>query len=329
MKKKIIGIIAEFNPLHKGHKYLIETAKKENPESSIIVVMSGEFVQRGDLSIYNKWYRAEIAIDSGVDLVIEIPSFYVLNNANVFSDKAIEILSDFNVTDIYFGTENLDLFNIKKISYKIINNKKEMENLKIKYHSLPKAMEHFIGMKIKPNDTLAICYIMSNEELKLNIKFHRVQRDRYKFKSASEIRLELSVNNKFEYYRTIEEYKYFIFGKLMTTDTTINSVKHMKNILIKKGSQNLFDLINDSSSSNFTKSRLRRDLIKFILNLVDEDKRIILAFNKSGRKILKKSSAYEFRHTKDNLNNLKIESFLSLVNNDFLNNISMSSIIKK
>ncbi|NQX83518.1 MAG: nucleotidyltransferase family protein, partial [Mycoplasmataceae bacterium] len=189
MKKIIIGIIVEFNPLHNGHKKLIDDIKTKHPKSIIIAVMSGQFVQRGELAIYNKWVRAEAALDNGVDLVIEIPVHSVLNHGNIFAKKSIEILNTFKVTNIYFGSEDLDINKINSIVDFVLKNEEKLEELKKEFHSLPKAFESLLEKKIKSNDMLGICYILEARKSKLKIKFNRIKRKfNNKYTTSSEIR---------------------------------------------------------------------------------------------------------------------------------------------
>ena len=116
---KTVGIIAEFNPFHNGHKYLIEESKKRTGADYCIVVMSGDFVQRGAPAIADKFTRAKSALDSGADLVLELPSYYALGSAEYFASGAVSLLNKLNSVDyLCFGSEseNIDLlFNIAGI----------------------------------------------------------------------------------------------------------------------------------------------------------------------------------------------------------------------
>lgn len=100
----ICSLISEFNPFHNGHKALIDKVKSQ--ENTIISVMSSSFVQRGDISIINKFDRTRASLLNGVDLVLELPSVYALSNAEVFGSSAIEILKSTGVVDkVFFGSE--------------------------------------------------------------------------------------------------------------------------------------------------------------------------------------------------------------------------------
>ena len=88
---KIIGIIAEYNPFHLGHLYQIKKVKEKYPDSIVIVVISSSFTQRGDISLLNKWDKTKIALDNGIDLVIELPFEYATKSSEIFAKGAIEI----------------------------------------------------------------------------------------------------------------------------------------------------------------------------------------------------------------------------------------------
>lgn len=106
------GIIAEFNPFHSGHKYLIDFAKEQN--HAVICVMSGNFVQRGDVAIIPKLERAKSAVECGADLVIELPTPYSMSAAQNFAFGAVSILKSIGVTDrLIFGSECGDISKIK------------------------------------------------------------------------------------------------------------------------------------------------------------------------------------------------------------------------
>ena len=91
----VTGIIAEFNPFHNGHKYLLDQA-----EGVKIVAMSGNFVQRGEPAIVDKWTRAQMALENGADLVVELPFFTSVQSADYFAAGAVEILSRLGIDSL-------------------------------------------------------------------------------------------------------------------------------------------------------------------------------------------------------------------------------------
>lgn len=104
---KICGIICEYNPLHNGHKYLIDKAREESNADFIVCVMSGNFTQRGQVAVFDKFKRAEHAILAGADAVIELPTAFAISPAELFAKGAVKLLSSIpDLTNIAFGVEN-------------------------------------------------------------------------------------------------------------------------------------------------------------------------------------------------------------------------------
>ena len=92
----IIAIVAEYNPFHNGHRYMIEKIKEIYKDSIIIVIMSGSFTQRGEVAVLDKWTRARLAALSGADIVFELPFIYATNSGEFFASGAIKILNKLN-----------------------------------------------------------------------------------------------------------------------------------------------------------------------------------------------------------------------------------------
>ena len=109
---KIVGIIAEFNPMHNGHQYLIKKAKELTGADYAICLMSGNFTQAGNIALTNKFNRASTAIKNGFDAVIELPTIYATASAEFFAYGAVNILNSLNCIDyLCFGSEtgNVDI----------------------------------------------------------------------------------------------------------------------------------------------------------------------------------------------------------------------------
>ena len=93
----VIGVIAEYNPFHNGHLYQIETIKKMYPNSIIIAVVNGYFMQRGELSILAKEDKVRFALDNGIDIVLELPYVYGTQAGDIFGYQAVRILNEFKI----------------------------------------------------------------------------------------------------------------------------------------------------------------------------------------------------------------------------------------
>lgn len=119
----ISAIICEYNPLHNGHIYLIEQTRKymnllsNSTRNFIIAVMSGNFTERGEISVLNKYTRAKLALECGVDMVVELPSIYATSSATLFAKGAMEIINNIrNIDFISFGSESGNIDKIKNIA---------------------------------------------------------------------------------------------------------------------------------------------------------------------------------------------------------------------
>lgn len=154
----ITGIITEYNPFHNGHLYHLNTAKKVTNCHGIVCIMSGNFVQRGEPAIIDKWKRAEMALLNGVDLVIELPTFYAVSSAEFFAKGAVGILNNIGIVDnIFFGSECGDVNLLYKIAEVLT---KEPEELKLKIKENLKSGVTYAKAREK-----ALIDILDNESL--------------------------------------------------------------------------------------------------------------------------------------------------------------------
>ena len=104
-----IGIICEYNPFHNGHLYHIKKIKEMYPDSCIILVLSGYFTQRGDVSVLSKYDKTKLALKYGVDVVIELPVLMLTNSADIFGYFAVDALNKAGAEKIIFGSNRLYL----------------------------------------------------------------------------------------------------------------------------------------------------------------------------------------------------------------------------
>ncbi len=125
---KVLGVVTEYNPFHNGHKYHIEKSKEISGCDAAIAVMSGHFLQRGEPALLDKWRRAEMAVHSGVDLVIEIPTVYACATAEFFSYGSLQLLQGTGiVTDLSFGSEHGELPLLEHIAQILVESPKQYE----------------------------------------------------------------------------------------------------------------------------------------------------------------------------------------------------------
>ena len=154
---KICGITAEYNPLHNGHVYHIEKTRQESGCDVLVAVMSGNWVQRGEPAVIDKWKRAEAAVRNGIDAVIELPFPYACQSASVFAHGAVSILKKSGVSAVSFGSECGNAENLAEIASTSINpdHLREMMNSGMSY---PKAYS-LLTSAMMPNDILGVCYM--------------------------------------------------------------------------------------------------------------------------------------------------------------------------
>ena len=129
----VVGIIAEYNPMHNGHIYNIQKARELTNADYVIVIMSGSFTEQGNIACINKFDRATIAVQNGADMVIELPTIYATSSAENFAFGAINILNSLGVvTHLAFGAESNDIQDLEKVAKAYLNNKdKIIQNIKI------------------------------------------------------------------------------------------------------------------------------------------------------------------------------------------------------
>jgi len=184
---KVAGIVAEYNPFHNGHKYQINSLR-ESGFSHIVCALSGNFVQRGDAAIIDKWQRTKMALENGADLILEIPTSYCLAPAEKYGFSAVEILNNTGVVNsLCFGSETGDLSKLNTLCEFL--SKPETDEEIGKYLKISKnyieARERVVAKGLgreyleilkNPNDILALEYLKALKTLNSNIAPHPIKR---------------------------------------------------------------------------------------------------------------------------------------------------------
>ena len=170
----VLGIIAEYNPFHNGHLHHLIESKKATNSDYAIAVMSGNFTQRGDVSIIDKWSKAQMAIENGVDLVIELPTLYAISSAENFASGAIKILDSLGIVNhVSFGSECDDISILDDIANVLFNEPSEYKTLLAreldKGESFPKAREKALMMYL--NDVRRFAKVLSGPNNILGIEY--------------------------------------------------------------------------------------------------------------------------------------------------------------
>ncbi|MCK5761582.1 MAG: nucleotidyltransferase family protein [Candidatus Izimaplasma sp.] len=181
---KVAGIIVEYNPLHNGHLHHILETKKKSGCDYLIAVMSGNFTQRGEPAMIDKFSRTKMALQNHVDLVIELPFVFSVQSADIFAYTSVSILNHLKVDEIYFGSESGNIDELYELSD--ILDSTEYNNLILKYskegNSYPTssdlAVKQLSNSKVYdlPNNILGIHYIRAVKKLKSDIKVCTIKR---------------------------------------------------------------------------------------------------------------------------------------------------------
>ena len=235
---RVLGIIAEYNPFHNGHLYHVSESKQETGAQYVIAIISGNFVQRGNTSITNKWIKARMALLNGVDLVIELPTIYSISSAENFAEGAIKIFNSLGIVDtISFGMEASDISTLNNIANVLYNEPKEYitmlsHELK-KGNSFPKARENALMMYLNDikryanvmagsNNILGIEYLKAMKKTKsiinpIGIKRQKVlYNDKYivdEFASATAIRKMLMTKQLNDISKVMPRNSYLLLGE--------------------------------------------------------------------------------------------------------------------
>lgn len=290
-----LGIICEFNPFHKGHKHLIDSVKNGN---GIICAMSGNFVQRGEMAVADKYQRAKAALENGADLVIEIPTVCSTLSAQGFAKAGVGILEATGVCDgIAFGAECDDVDSLIEISEEIIERDGEIKEELKKGVSYPQARKNVINSPIldSPNNILAIEYLTYTSLKPIAVKRigkgHDSDDKEY---SASEIRKHLNQNE----IASLKNCESAILYKLRTMTAEdfkkIDDVSEgLENRIVEaiKSSSSLEEIYDRIKTKRYTHSRIRRIILRAFLSIdssVSKNPQYlhILGFNDRGKEIL-------------------------------------------
>lgn len=293
----VTGIICEFNPFHGGHKYLIDKIKKEG--NSVICCMSGNFVQRGEFAVYDKFKRTKAALTGGADLVIELPSACATLSAEGFASSAVKLLEATGIIDeIAFGAETKDIEALKSAAQMLNKNdiKQNITREMKKGLSYPIARKNILNTDLLdfPNNILACEYLrfasVPCRAIKRIGKGHDTDDMLY---SASAIRATLK-NDEISSMLNCE-------AAVLSALRKMNKADFLNIADVSEGLENrIFDAVRNASSLNelysliktkrYTMARIRRIILRSYLGIYDNTAHApyirILGFNSAGRYLL-------------------------------------------
>ena len=181
MFKNVIGLIVEYNPFHNGHLHHIQEIDRLFEDNIKIAVMSGDYVQRGEPSLINKFEKTKIALSQGVDIVIELPVFYSTQSAEIFAKGSVNLLNKLSCSHIVFGSESNDLDKLKRIA--TISLTKEFElslrEFLAEGFSYPTAFSKALfDEKLGSNDILAMEYLKAIKVINPKIEACSIKREK-------------------------------------------------------------------------------------------------------------------------------------------------------
>ena len=301
-----IGIIAEFNPLHSGHKYLIDQAKniiEKNGGGEIVCVMSEFFTQRGEVAIVDGYIRAAEAVRAGCDMVIALPYLASVAYSDDFAKKSIEILSNSGITHLIFGTEDTSIETFEEIY------NKQQNITEVQYRELLKQGYNFATINSKilglqndiPNFILAYSYYKNIRKYAPHIKLLPVKREGQglnkeevedkQFLSATAIRKNIN-NRVVTNYLSKEMIESIRASKILSEEDFFALIKYKIFSLGKVGLKNIYDvneglenriydmanivtnyqeLVNSISTKRYSKKKIQRILLHILTNTTKAD----------------------------------------------------------
>lgn len=253
----VLGIIAEYNPFHNGHLYQIEQAKKQTGAEYVVAIITGNFAQRGNTALVNKWVKAQMALENGVDIVLELPTIYSISSAENFAEGAIKVLDSLKIVDtLCFGTETGDFAALNNIANVLYNEPKEyaaiLNHELGKGVSYPKARENALMMYLNDikryanimsgsNNILAIEYLKALKRLKSEMKPFSIERKKVyyndekivdEFASATAIRKLVAMEQYDDLRKVMPRSAYMILKEeIAKGNYVIDLIKYEKEII--------------------------------------------------------------------------------------------------
>jgi len=316
---KILGIVAEYNPFHNGHLYHLQKSLEYTKAEATVAVMSGNFIQRGEPALLDKFTRADLAVKNGIDLVIELPLYYSVATAEHFAFGAIKLLDECGTNFISFGAETNNLEKLKSIAT-LLNNEPMTYSAELKKQletgiSYPEARANAVSEVLgisnnilnKSNNILAVEYLKNIYSLNRNIEpvlVDRVDSGYHDIDSNTNILSATGIREKLKHNDDIDLYVPEITLKNVTSPIFIENFEeniiyslrkmNLENIRelpdVTEGLENrIFYALSESKSLNelldniktkrYPLTRIKRILMSALL---DMNKTNLTTFNKCG-----------------------------------------------
>jgi len=254
---RVLGIIAEYNPFHNGHLYHLEKSLNDTGCDYSVALITGSFAQRGQTSIVDKWHKAEMALNNGIDLVLELPTIYGISSAENFAEGAIKIFDSLKIVDtISFGAETSNTSALNAIANVLYEEPKEYSSI-LRHElqkglSYPKARENAVLMYLNgvrsfsnilnsPNNILAIEYLKALRKYKSHIIPTCITRQGTgyndknisgSFASATAIRELIDKNRIADIRKVLPDESFKVLYKQMQNGQVVTSLKKFEKEII-------------------------------------------------------------------------------------------------
>lgn len=299
---KIVGIITEYNPFHNGHKRQIDAVRAHFGEDiAVVSLMSGNFVQRGDLALLPKEYRAMMAVKGGADLVLELPYPYSGACAEVFARAGVSILSDVGAEYLVFGSESGDISYLNATAKNLADERFETA-LAERAKSEPSRAYALLRDEVyeelfsclpprNPNDILGVAYLSAIEKLNSNMQALVIRREGFETATASRAAavardfeslgklvpqdsFDLLQTNKLVSMKTIEKAILAFFRLAVVKDfekiADLPDGLAQRLITLSKKCTSLEELLEAASTKVYTNARIRRCLLSCFFGVTEE-----------------------------------------------------------
>lgn len=254
---RVLAIISEYNPFHNGHKLHLEKSLELSDADYVIAIMSGNFAQRGEPTIVDKFKRAQIALNSGIDMVIELPTIYATSSAETFAMGAMKVVKELGIVDyISFGSECGDAIKLKQLAELLLDEpesfKTSLKRELSKGLSYPQALNkatsiYFSDPNISdilraPNNVLAIEYLKAIKRLNISASPIIIKRDygvaddikkiTKGITSGTNVRNLIFNNAKYNFTVPFESFE--ILEQALKEHKALNGLKPFEDILLYK-----------------------------------------------------------------------------------------------
>lgn len=328
---KIAGIVAEYNPFHKGHAYQLKKVSLES--KAIVVIVSSYFSQRGLPSLMTLEDKTRLALEHGANLVLELPPCYACQSADFFARYAIQSLATLGVTDLYFGSEIHDLETLEMISNR--NN----------VHIDPSKSQAQNNIALSPNDILGVQYIKECKNYEINP--HPIARNDH-YKSATQTRKDYQaglVQDFQEYFQKNQNWDaYFPYLKTFLSLTSAQDLASF--FLVNEGiehrlkqaamqSRSWEEFLSKTVSKTYSRARIQRTCVMILLQIKKEQMQDpsffqikVAGFDSVGKELLKgKEKIMKFADMDDFMKDVELKS-LSLYDSVQKSKTSRQVVIK-